>query len=425
MRELVRLRRVDVRRQRRSTSRRSARRNASPNNTESAAPTSSCTFGTDHYVNIHLTTAAFTANVGKAFQNPPPKIALLTTDTNNHTGTINDGILEGYLQNAGLDFQGAGGCAAVPANTANCPQFTTNLCSGGPNNNATCNVTADCGTTVTTYTCSFVSGGKTYCSNNHASRCDNQASPATYCGSHTTTYSCVGTTGYSIQSGQIYDAFDIDDLSTQLVASKYTMVWTPHWQTNSTLSSQETSGFTAIKTFLAGQTGLAAECASISSYEGASFTGGESTWTNNNDAMQLQTCAGTGTTCSGTLSEGVSGNPIAPYGTINSATSRTIPLDNCSNPGTASSTACSYFSYPGDSFAQIGDFRWDAQGGWVTGFLPRTAAGAIYSKSVVPLISMSTLTAANKSTLRGSPGRVRRCDQRRLPQRDRHARART
>src|SRR5258707_3564962 len=54
---------------------------------QSAPPTSGCTLQTDHYVNVHRSTTAFVANIGKAFQSVPPRLALLATDTNNHTGT--------------------------------------------------------------------------------------------------------------------------------------------------------------------------------------------------------------------------------------------------------------------------------------------------------------------------------------------------
>ena len=267
------------------------------NSSQQSPPTSACSFGTDHYVNMHIATSSFNASVGKGFQTSPPRIALLVSDTNTHTGTVDDGILEGYLQNAGLDFNGAGGCPAATANTANCPSVTSLKCVGGPNASAGCASSADCGTSLTSYPCNKAGtsgtcgSGHTCCNGggHNNSRCDNQA--ASYCGSTTTTYSCTSSSSSVIESGQIYDAFDFDDLATDLTTTKYTMLWTPHWQTKSTLSTQEVAAFTKIKSFLTNQTGLAAGGApSISSFEGASFAGGPSSGSEgtNGNAMQLQ-----------------------------------------------------------------------------------------------------------------------------------------
>ena len=82
------------------------------NATQTAAPTTSCSIGIDHYVNIHRSTTAFVANIGKAFQAVPPRLALLATNKNAHTSTISNNILQAYLTNAGLDVHR---CERLPA----------------------------------------------------------------------------------------------------------------------------------------------------------------------------------------------------------------------------------------------------------------------------------------------------------------------
>ena len=94
------------------------------NATQTPAPTSACSLGTDHYVNIHRTTTAFVANIGKAFQTLPPRLALLATNKLAHTSTISNNILQDYLINAGLSYTGAAGCppsSVYATNTTYCP----------------------------------------------------------------------------------------------------------------------------------------------------------------------------------------------------------------------------------------------------------------------------------------------------------------
>ncbi len=94
------------------------------NASQSAPPTSSCSLGTDHYVNIHRATTAFLANIGKGFQDTPPRLALLATDKNNHTGNVSNNILQAYLTNAGLTYSGAYGCppgSVQAGNSTVCP----------------------------------------------------------------------------------------------------------------------------------------------------------------------------------------------------------------------------------------------------------------------------------------------------------------
>ncbi len=48
------------------------------------------------------------------------------------------------------------------------------------------------------------------------------------------------------------------------------------------------------------------------------------------------------------------------------------------------------YSYPGDSFAQTGDYSWSAVSGHTQAWLPNSAVNAIYRPGVVPLISQVT-----------------------------------
>ncbi|HEY1814747.1 MAG TPA: hypothetical protein VGG74_20515 [Kofleriaceae bacterium] len=331
--------------------------------TQKTPPTSSCTLGTDHYVNVHRANAAFVANIGKAFQAVPPRLALLATDISSHTSTVSNSILQNYLKEAGLDYTGAAGCPPGSANTANCP-------------------------------------------------------------------------GGVVKSGQIFDAFDFTDLVNNKLASTvsgqplYTMLWTPHWETTQTtvyqcsgsncscttncsscakkvssgsacatsssaiqINSYETTALGYISSFLKGQTGLAAECASVSSYEGTTLNG--STTSGAVHGMQLQTCQDVGT--------GVCGTGTPTYGLNRNSNPPNIPtagitLRNCSDPTTTAATECVYYSYPGDSFAQTGEYLWSAVNGHTLSYIPQS--GSIYRPGVLPLISV--VSSLNTSLL-GTP----------------------
>lgn len=326
------------------------------NATQTAAPASGCSLGTDHYVNIHITTTAFVANIGKAFQAVPPRLALLATNKAGHTGTISDGILQAYLQNAGLTYTGANGCPPSSVNASD------------------------------------------------ATKCPNGA-----------------------QSGQIYDTFDFDDIMNgQLTASSngnplYTMLWTPHWEvthanlytcsapagtvckctTNCTScarlsgsgtcsatssipgppNANEINALTRISTFLDSQTGLAAECASVTSYEG-DMTGGAK---DSQGIPQFQTCLddGTGKCSASTTPWGIDRNGPGSYLANN--------IRNCSDPNLANGSKCVFYAYPGDSFAQTGDYSWSAVSGHTQAWLNNgSGASSIYRPGVVPLISQIT-----------------------------------
>lgn len=302
------------------------------NATQTVAPTSGCTLGADHYVNIHRATTAFVANIGKAFGDVPPRLALLATDKNGRTGTVSNNILQGYLTNAGLSYPGANGCppgAVQATNTTICPNGAV--------------------------------------------------------------------------SGQIYDSFDFDDVYngklSATVAGKplYTMFWTPHWETTATastsLNSRETTAMANIATFLNGQTGLSAECASLTAYEGDANNGTNS----ERRGLQLQTCVnnGAGGCSSTTTFFGINRNAQPP-----SVSTLQPSLRNCSDPDLASGSKCAYYSYPGDSFVQTGDFVWAALSGHTASYLPLSSTNSIYRPGVVPLVSH--VTSLDKTKL-GTP----------------------
>jgi len=322
--------------------------------TQALAPTSACTIGTDHYVNIHRSTTAFIANIGKAFQAVPPRLALLATDKNVHTSTVSNSILQGYLTNAGLNYTGANGCppaSVQAANAAVCPSGAV--------------------------------------------------------------------------SGQIYDSFDFDDIvNNQLAATSagnplYTMFWTPHWEitranrmscvagsggtcvctanctsctkigTTGTCSvvagstvpgppnANEQNALGKISAFLDSQTGLAAECASVTSYEG-DYNGGVA---DTRGVPQFQTCLDNGA--------GACAATGTPWGIERAPTSATTTSNsrNCSDPNLVAGSKCVFYSYPGDSFAQTGDYSWSAVTGHTQTWLPNAAVSSIYKPGVVPLIS--------------------------------------
>lgn len=72
------------------------------------------------YVRMHQATIEFNAPIGRRLNRVPPKIALLDRHDNDSRDSsfVKGGMLDDYLRNAGLDFDGAGGC----------PQGTTTTC---------------------------------------------------------------------------------------------------------------------------------------------------------------------------------------------------------------------------------------------------------------------------------------------------------
>lgn len=289
----------------------------------------SCTFGgalqVGGDVQIHRAYVGFTAPTPRIFTSTPPRLALLARNGDQSpltggffaspggasvTQRVDDGILQDYLKNAGLNFNGAQGCPL---------------------------------------------GG--YLATNYPGSCP---SPN--------------------KEGQIYDLFDFADLQAgRLVEPTYKMLWAPHWDTKSTLSPQETTAINNVATFLNGQAGLMAECASIESLEGTSGA----TATPNG---QFQSCVGSGTTCSG-------GPSTQGFDKNNAGLSGYLP--NCTDMGQTNGNACAYYSAPGDSFAQTGDYLWrGTTSSQVADFVPDS--GSIYRSSVTPLISaVPSLTRSN------------------------------
>ena len=74
----------------------------------------------NHFVDMHQTTIQFTADVDRRANSTPPKIALV-----NHGSGVSTGLLDTYLNNAGLNLPGSGGCPV--GGFASC-----NLNSGAP-----------------------------------------------------------------------------------------------------------------------------------------------------------------------------------------------------------------------------------------------------------------------------------------------------
>lgn len=281
---------------------------------------STCSFGSTigGYVRIHRAAASFVAPSPKSFIVLPPRLALLATNSAYMTGTVSTGILEQYLQNAGLSYTGAYGCPPGGQNASN----------------------------------------SYYCPNGGV-------------------------------RGQIFDFFDFSDLKNNLHAATdssgnpyYKMLWAPHWELSSSSSSNpttnEVTAITNVANFLNGQTGLMAECESISSFEGAYKTG--VAHKRGSTAGQFQTCIdnGSGKCSSSTTKYGIDRDI---YHRITSA------KQNCTDPTLSSAVNCIYFGAPGDPYAQPADYMWNPVNGYTEDFVANSATGSIYRPGVVPLIS--------------------------------------
>ena len=319
----------------------------------------SCTYGTTHYVNVHRAAVAFNAPAGKDFTAPPPRLALLDSDSATKTRLIASGILEGYLKNAGLDFSGAQGCPTGGADVTD-----STLCPSG----ATQGQIFD------------VFDIKDLANNLMAN---------------------VDATG----------------------ARQYQMVWMPHWETQTTTTqtpnTTETAALTNLNTFLDQPGGVMAECASIASIEGAYVHHTEATTchiTNSQDLtnysscatragpIQLQTCVDDGTgSCSATTTPWGIDRDAKGFGISSSYVY--AALKNCSDPTMASGSTCAYYAYPGDPYSQTGDYLWNkgtnstfGDGiGTVSDFLPNPYTNSIYKPGVVPLVS--AVASLNSSKL--------------------------
>lgn len=281
---------------------------------------STCSFGSTvgGYVRVHRAAAAFVAPSPKSFIVLPPRLALLATNGSGMTGTVSAGILEKYLRNAGLSYTGAQGCPPGGANIAN----------------------------------------------------------ATYCPSGGV-------------RGQIFDFFDYSDLKNNLLSATdsagtpyYKMLWAPHWELSSSSSkdptANEIAGISNVASFLDGQTGLMAECESISSFEGSYKVGAANK--RGTPTGQFMTCLdnGSGKCAASTIKYGVNRD---------FALRLTSSKQNCTDPTLSSGVNCMYFSAPGDPYAQPADYLWNPVNGLTEDFTPNGVLGQIYRPGVQPLIS--------------------------------------
>lgn len=374
-------------------------------NNKPTGTSGSCTYGNNNYVFLHRSIYGFAANVNKAFNNPPPRIALLDTGSGGvttqygiqvvgETGSVGNigvqnttGLAVGdTVTISGVKSNGYNGTFTITSIGNWCcapytgqPYFTVNLpVSGLPiSNKGKVTKTVSEGTNT-------ISGGilDKYLNAAGLSFAGAQGCPA---GGLNILNSGICPLGGN--AGQIYDAFDFVDLAAGALSlldplgqPRYAMIWTPHWDTTATGSSfpniTEALAMTAIKTFVGPtkSTGLFAECASVSSYEGVN-DGGSSRYY----GAQLQTCQddGTGTgTCSATIpNEGTVRNLTTPGGN----------LHNCSDVDQATGAQCAFFSYPQDAYAQTSDWLFAPQGGETMNWKPAT--GNIYRSNVLPLVS--------------------------------------
>lgn len=301
--------------------------------------TASCTIGSTlgGNVAIHRAYVPFSAPTPKIFTNTPPRLALLARDKNGKTGTINDGILQTYLNNAGLNFTGAQGCPS----------------------------------------------GGVYASNTAVCPAPNYGSP-----------------------GQIYDVFDFQDIVDNKISATsggknvYKMLWAPHWDLKgATVNSDESNAFANMSSFLNGSTGFMAECASIESIEGAQVGYGSPTSASTSNG-QYQTCVKSGSTST------CSSSSTTTYGITKNSLDNNLQADpsgilqNCTDMNNAAGADCVFYSYPGDPFSQVADYKWNSKaysvGSQVADFTPNTANSAIYRPGVLPLISGVTSLVWNK-----------------------------
>ncbi len=195
-----------------------------------------CTFGTTvgGYVRMHRAKVAFTAPTPRVFSAPPPRLALLATDSGGNTGNVSNNILQVYLRNAGLNFAGSQGCPVGGANVANAA-----ICPSG-------------GTTGQIFDV------------------------------------------FDFQDVMADRMSAVDGTG----APKYKMLWAPHWGSTGTSttppSANEITALTKLSTYLNGQTGFMAECHAIEAIEGA-HRDGSGAHEQGATAGQFQTCTNNGT----------------------------------------------------------------------------------------------------------------------------------
>ena len=300
--------------------------------------TAACTIGTTvgGNVAIHRAYVPFSAPTPKIFSSAPPRLALLATDKNTKTGTINDNILEDYLKNAGLNFAGAQGCptgGVWSTNTTKCP---------APN---------------------------------------------------------YGNPGQIYDVFDFQDLVDNRIAATSGGKPVYKVLWAPHWDLkSSTINTDENTAFTNMNTFLNGTAGFMAECASIESIEGAQVGYGSPTAASTTKG-QFQTCVKNGTVCSttATTTYGITKNSLD--ANLNADPSGVLPnCTDMTNAAGADCAYYGYPGDPYAQVAEYKwNSKAFSLGSQVADFVPNSGANAIYRPGVLPLISGVSSLVWNKT----------------------------
>ncbi len=369
--------------------------------------TGTCIFGVSHHVNVHRAQFPFSAPVRKSFTAQPPRLAVLETDSTGSTGPIK------VITPVTVPLQTTVGGATEAGFTAT---YTTQYAHGFvPGNRVTISgvkkpeyngvFTIQTTPTLTTFTVTLpVSGlpasrkGKVdrgdsiledYLANGGIDFDGAQGCPT---GGQNIADPVLCPNGGS--AGQIFDIFDFADLANnklQILDSgvkRYTMLWTPHWETTagpgSPPSATELVALSNISAFLDGQTGLMGECASISTFEGAYLGGAPNIVDGTAGAnLQLQTCVNSAGSCAAVGTQwGIDRNPAAePIGTFH----------NCSDPASGGfpGSDCVAFGTPTDEFVQLGDYLWNTGSSLdhVRGYTPLGATGSMFKPGVIPLVA--------------------------------------
>ena len=388
-----------------------------------------------HYVNVHRALVAFSADDNLNFNSPPPRVALQEAQRGNAIG-VGQGTLGPYMTNAGLAYTGAFGCppggyfTTVPVlKTKYCPtgqqgqifdyfdtlDFTNGLmfatdANGNPLYQAIWtphwslagsvapSLPPPTGVSLKTTSASPGLPIGTYAYRvTELNSAAGETLPSTEV--TITTKSAGGiavswTAGAQVQWYNVYGRTKgAEQFIAQVGSGTFTYTDTGTITPSGPLPTSDTTGppgppyvVTALKniaTFLNGQTGLFAQCASIETYEGETadvYPAAQTT-----PGIQFQTCVKSTSNpaaCSTTTTQyGVTKN-IVGSPSDGTATSGTY-VRNCTDPTATSGAACEYFPNPGDGFLQIGDHMWYSGWGQVANYVP--ASGNIYKPGTVNL----------------------------------------
>jgi type IV pilus assembly protein PilY1 len=309
------------------------------NGTYGVYPTPTC-----HFVQMHQATANFISPVGRRMNKVPSKIALLDTGSGiqyyPHT-TQPLRVLDGYLQNAGLYVSGT----ADHTDSGGCPAGTLSGCS--------------------------INGGQ----------------PGLVYDQFNSWSDLVTRAGYP------HGLLNATDANGNLI---YKVFWTPHWDVSNSIAGrtytgsdctaagqpqcQGSSNYTTDSpwppvpdnrqnaldnvAYLLSQrsTGLMAECSAIQNYEGA-----------------------TGVTPVSTNTHFLFTGPVALNGVGGNFDGR-----NCTDPNYLSLSSprpnCAVFQHVNSPFAQVGDFHYVSQGGFVSSFGQNPGGGGNYKPGVARLL---------------------------------------